>query len=178
MCHESGFLGEYVGRCHPGFGCRRRAVELQNSLRRLNLQETVETRPRPQRGCRQRVFPRRRKPALSRATDLSRSNQSRLSQVARCSPSAKTVAEKSQVDDDRARHGSKPLTRSPTQIKTAGHHHHSKMRSSSVLRLQAQGCCKAFGLEMHFSFYLVIAALVVLGAEVAYALYQLVNLTL
>jgi hypothetical protein len=31
---------------------------------------------------------------------------------------------------------------------------------------------------MHFSFYLVIAALVVLGAEVVYALYQLVNLTL
>jgi hypothetical protein len=31
---------------------------------------------------------------------------------------------------------------------------------------------------MHFSFYLVIAALVILGAEVAYVLYQLVNLTL
>jgi len=31
---------------------------------------------------------------------------------------------------------------------------------------------------MHFSLYLVLAALVILGAEVAYALYQLVNLTL
>lgn len=35
-----------------------------------------------------------------------------------------------------------------------------------------------FGWGMHFSFYLMIAALVILGAEVAYALYQLVNLTL
>jgi len=31
---------------------------------------------------------------------------------------------------------------------------------------------------MHFSLYVMIAALVVLGAEVVYALYQLVNLTL
>jgi hypothetical protein len=37
---------------------------------------------------------------------------------------------------------------------------------------------RLFGSGMHFSFYLVIAALVILGAEVAYALYQLVNLTL
>lgn len=37
---------------------------------------------------------------------------------------------------------------------------------------------RLFGLSMHLSFYLVIAALVILGAEVAYALYQLVNLTL
>jgi hypothetical protein len=58
----------------------------------------------------------------------------------------------------------------------------------SVLRLLEARCgCKAFwqgllarlfGSGMHFSFYLVIAALVILGAEVAYALYQLVNLTL
>jgi multidrug transporter EmrE-like cation transporter len=31
---------------------------------------------------------------------------------------------------------------------------------------------------MHFSFYLMIAALVILGVEVAYALYQLANLAL
>jgi len=31
---------------------------------------------------------------------------------------------------------------------------------------------------MHLSFYLMIVALVILGAEVAYALYQLANLTL
>jgi hypothetical protein len=31
---------------------------------------------------------------------------------------------------------------------------------------------------MHLSFYLMIAALVILGVQVAYALYQLVNLTL
>jgi hypothetical protein len=37
---------------------------------------------------------------------------------------------------------------------------------------------RLFGLSMHFGFYLVIAALVILGAQVAYALYQLVNLTL
>ena len=36
---------------------------------------------------------------------------------------------------------------------------------------------KAFGLNpsMHFSFYLMIAALVILGVGVAYALYQLAN---
>ena len=56
MCHESGFLGECVGRCHPGFGRRRRAVELQDSLRRMNLQELVETRPRFQWGFRQHPF--------------------------------------------------------------------------------------------------------------------------
>jgi hypothetical protein len=41
-----------------------------------------------------------------------------------------------------------------------------------------RGAGRLFGLSMHLSFYLVIAALVILGAEVAYALYQLVNLTL
>jgi hypothetical protein len=65
----------------------------------------------------------------------------------------------------------------PAQIKTADHHH-GKARSSSVLRLMRRNAARLFGLEMHFSFYLVIAALVVLGAEVAYALYQLANLTL
>jgi hypothetical protein len=35
-----------------------------------------------------------------------------------------------------------------------------------------------FGYRMHLSFYLMMAALVILGAEVAYALYQLVNMTL
>jgi hypothetical protein len=36
---------------------------------------------------------------------------------------------------------------------------------------------KTFGqsLAMHFGFYLMIAALVIMGAEVAYALYQLAN---
>jgi hypothetical protein len=37
---------------------------------------------------------------------------------------------------------------------------------------------RLFGSSMHLSFYLMIAALVILGAQVAYALYQLVNLTL
>jgi hypothetical protein len=41
-----------------------------------------------------------------------------------------------------------------------------------------RAAARLFGLSMHLSFYLVIAALVILGAEVAYALYQLVNLTL
>jgi len=31
---------------------------------------------------------------------------------------------------------------------------------------------------MHFSYYLLIAALLIMGAEVAYALYQLANLVL
>jgi hypothetical protein len=35
--------------------------------------------------------------------------------------------------------------------------------------------CKAF---MHFGFYLVIAALVLMGVEVVYALYQLASLVL
>ena len=35
--------------------------------------------------------------------------------------------------------------------------------------------CKAF---MHFGFYLMIAALVLMGVEVAYALYQLASLVL
>jgi len=45
-------------------------------------------------------------------------------------------------------------------------------------RAAAMLCLEAFGSGMHFSLYLVLAALVILGAEVAYALYQLVNLTL
>jgi hypothetical protein len=47
-----------------------------------------------------------------------------------------------------------------------------------IPRIQRRAVARLFGLSMHFSFYLVIAALVILGAEVAYALYQLVNLTL
>jgi hypothetical protein len=78
----------------------------------------------------------------------------------------------------------KSLTASPAQIKTPTHHQHSKARSirRSCVFSRRHGVAKlfgkAFGSSMHFSFYLVIAALVVLGAEVAYALYQLVNLTL
>jgi hypothetical protein len=49
----------------------------------------------------------------------------------------------------------------------------------SVLRfLKRRAVARLFGSSMHFSFYLVVAALVILGAEVAYALYQLVSLTL
>ena len=177
MCHESGFLGEYVGRCHPGFGCRRRAVELQNPLRRLNLQETVETRPRPQRGHRQRSF---RGGGSLRFPGRRPFKVQPKSIVAGCAlqPFRENVAEKGQVDDDRARHGSKPLTRSPTQIKTAAHHHHSKRVRRRSCVFKRGHAARLLVSEMHFSFYLVIAALVVLGAEVAYALYQLVNLTL
>jgi hypothetical protein len=71
------------------------------------------------------------------------------------------------------------LTASPAQIKNGTASPQSKLRSvrrSCVFMRQAAG--RLFGLSMHLSFYLVIAALVILGAEVAYALYQLVNLTL
>jgi len=39
VCHESGFLGKCIGCRHVGFGRCRRAVEFQDSLRRLNQQE-------------------------------------------------------------------------------------------------------------------------------------------
>jgi hypothetical protein len=49
-------------------------------------------------------------------------------------------------------------------------------RSSAELRGAARNIwCKAF---MHFGFYLMIAALVLMGVEVAYALYQLASLVL
>jgi hypothetical protein len=106
-------------------------------------------------------------------------HQSRCAHLAQRRSFSKTVAEKSHVGARDTRCRRKSLTTSSTQIKTAWHHH---VYLSSVRGLLQQ--CEARkksrlvqGL-MHLSFYLMIAALVILGAEVAYALYQLVNLTL
>jgi len=70
------------------------------------------------------------------------------------------------------------LTAIPAQIKHQGSPRQYAFGFVGPLRIHMPGCCKAFGSSMHFGFYLVVAALVILGAEVAYALYQLVNLTL
>jgi hypothetical protein len=77
-----------------------------------------------------------------------------------------------------ARGRGKSLTASPTQIRTVWHHQQRKAFGSSSCIFMCRAAARLFGLSMHLSFYLVIAALVILGAEVAYALYQLVNLTL
>jgi hypothetical protein len=78
-----------------------------------------------------------------------------------------------------ARDCQKRLTARPTQIKTG--RYHQRVLSSVCGPLHAsdgpQKSCLVRDL-MHLSFYLMIVALVILGAEVAYALYQLANLTL
>jgi hypothetical protein len=70
------------------------------------------------------------------------------------------------------------LTACAAQIKTELHHRMSNEFGRSARRIPARPVARLFGQSMHFSFYLMITALVILGAEVAYALYQLVNLTL
>jgi hypothetical protein len=71
------------------------------------------------------------------------------------------------------------LTASPAQIKKA---HSITNRVNAFVRrscvFMRRAVARLFGSSMHLSFYLMIAALVILGAQVAYALYQLVNLTL
>src|SRR5262249_15977655 len=91
----------------------------------------------------------------------------------------KTVAEKSHVGAHERRGRRKSLTVYRSQPKTPRHHQRvlSSVRGPCNAVRGPQKSCLVQGL-MHLSFYLMIAALVILGAEVAYALYQLVNLTL
>jgi hypothetical protein len=70
----------------------------------------------------------------------------------------------------------KSLTTNPTQPKERASHHPRVL--SSVFGLphpRRPHDSIWFKPSMHFSFYLMIAALVILGVEVAYALYQLAN---
>jgi hypothetical protein len=70
------------------------------------------------------------------------------------------------------------LTAIPAQIKTSGITNRVNAFGFAGPAYSCRAVGRLFGSSMHLSFYLVVAALVILGAEVAYALYQLVNLTL
>jgi hypothetical protein len=85
------------------------------------------------------------------------------------------------VHRDCARERGRPLTASPLQITTQPHHQqrkHVRFVGPASCEGGRGAVARLFGSSMHFSFYLVVTALVILGVEVAYALYQLVNLTL
>jgi hypothetical protein len=175
VCHESGFLGECVGRCHPGFGRRRRAVELQDSLRRL--EPAAVSRNKTSLATRLSKSSAAAEACGSPVNDISTSTKVDT-RIARSAPSAKTVAEKTQPRRHSARDRRKPLTAIPAQIKTSGITNSKRVRFVGSCVFICRAAARLFGSSMHLSFYLVVAALVVLGAEVAYALYQLVNLTL
>jgi hypothetical protein len=149
VCHESGFLGECVGRCHPGFGRRRRAVEFQDSLRRLEPAAVSRNKTSLATG-----LSMKKSSAAAEACGFLGTidiDQSRYAQSVRCKPLAKTVAEKTQVRDDIARDRRKPLTAIPAQIKNMTASPNRVTRSvRRVLRIFTPGCCKALWFKHAF----------------------------
>lgn len=82
---------------------------------------------------------------------------------------------KESVCDDDGRDDRKSLTTNPTQPKERTYHPVSIEFVFGQSRRVGRTSSFWFKTFMHFSFYLMIAALVLLGVEVAYALYQLAN---
>jgi hypothetical protein len=149
VCHESGFLGKCTGRRHPGFGCRRLAVEFQDSLRRLNcmswskqdlvLNEAFDRNPFRGGGSLRFPFPRH--------VDTNQSRWPRIPRAAR-------------LRQNRCRNDSRSPQRRARPLKVVDGesgadqnvrvHQHSKRVLFVGLRLLAPSCCKAFWLEHAF----------------------------
>jgi hypothetical protein len=151
VCHESGFLGECVGRCHPGFGRCCRAVELQDSLRRVKPAGNKSK----QDLARNEAFDRDPSAAAEACGLLQRrhidTDQSRLPRIPRPAQlSRKPLQKRVRSRRQRARLLKAVDGESGADQKSPQHHQQSKRVRSSVLRIHAPGRCKAFWFKHAF----------------------------